>query len=61
MTTSVLLVQAVLWLPVEMSARLKTGEERDKEALREWGKTWWLGKRRNDVFKGLRLIISCHP
>lgn len=61
MTTSfLLLVHAVLWLPVETSARLKTGEEREKEGLRELGKAWWFGKRRNDVFKGLRLMVSCH-
>lgn len=38
MATSVLLVvQAVLWLPLEMTAGLETGLGGNEEALRQWG------------------------
>ena len=38
MATSVLLVvQAVLWLPLGMTAGLQSGLEGNKEVLRQWG------------------------
>lgn len=36
-TLVLLVVQAVLWLPLEMTAELETGLEGNKEALRQWG------------------------
>lgn len=36
-TLVLLVVQAVLWLPLEMTARVETGLEGNREALRQWG------------------------